>query len=405
MKMKNVFWMSFLLLVAGFAFAADPIQGVGGTLTVAGLQYQPNPAVPGQYIDVWINVQNSKFAAEDVQCRLEPQYPFSIDSNELALRPIGNLVPGQTVVLKYKVRVDTNAVLGDNSLAISCRTSASPWLKAEISISVSTESKSLSVGRISLDREIQPGSNSVLSIELSNAGGSSLRDISVKLDLSDSSVPFIPLEGSTEKRIPIMVGNDKETVQFKIGALASAEPKSYKIPLTITYKDATGASYSLEDTVGVVLSAQPMIDAYVEESSILRDNTGGTILVKIVNRGLSEAKFLNVKILPTGVVSAEPEIFYVGSLDSDDFDTLEYRVFVKGANAKYAVLPLELSFRDANNREYTENSSVSIRLYSEEEIATLGLEPSVGFPWLIVVIVLAGAFLIYKFVWLPRQKK
>jgi hypothetical protein len=407
--MKNgnkilVLILAATMIFAQGVFAAEVTQGIGSTLSVTGLQYLPNPAVPGQYIDVWINVQNSKYDASGVQCRLSPQYPFSIDTNEQADRFVGNLGAGQNVVLKYKVRVDTSAVLGDNKLIISCKTGTSDWAKAEVVISVQAQAKSLSVGSITLSNELEPGSNAILSIQIENEASIPLRDISAKLDLSGTDVPFVPLEGSTEKRISLLGGKASETLNFKISALASAEPKAYKIPLEIAYKDDLGNAYTLDDTVGVMVSAKPSLEAYVEESKILRDNTGGTILVKVVNSGLSAAKFLSVKALDTPSVRVvEPRAYYVGTLASDDFETIEYKLFVSGAGEK-AVMPIVFTYRDANNNQYEQQAAVEIKLYSDAEISQLQLEPQSGTNWLIVIILIAAAFLAYKFFLKKRFK-
>src|SRR3989344_185348 len=88
--------------------AAASSQGLGATLGISGLQYLPNPAVPGQYLDVYFNVQNSKAQNDAVTCELRPEYPFSVDANEKVVREIGFLGTGQNFVLKFKVRVDAN---------------------------------------------------------------------------------------------------------------------------------------------------------------------------------------------------------------------------------------------------------------------------------------------------------
>src|SRR3989338_9309832 len=104
--MRIEFYAIALVLVSSAVFAAENTtkQGIGSSLTVSGLQYLPNPAIPGQYVDVWINVGNAKFDVTGVECKIEPQYPFSLDSNEEASKQIGSLGPGQNFVLKYKIR-------------------------------------------------------------------------------------------------------------------------------------------------------------------------------------------------------------------------------------------------------------------------------------------------------------
>ena len=387
-----------------FASAASS-QSLGGTLSVSGLQYLPQPAVPGQYVDVWMNIQNNKVQAGGVQCELRPEYPFSLDANENALRVIGTLGSGQNFVLKYKVRVDNNAILGDNSLKIACKTLDSDWLEAEMTISLQSQSKSLTIHRFSLDpSEIAPGSTAVMTLELENVASTPVREVTVKLDLSSQDIPLVPIGSVSQQSIPIVGGNARFNVSFSLVALADAAPKAYKVPLSVSYKDHLGNSYSINDTAGIIINAKPVIEAFVEESKILRDNSAGTVIVKVVNRGLSEIKFLSVRAQDTSSVKViTPREFYAGNLESDDFDTIEYSLSVKGAGST-AVLPLTLSYRDANNHEYSQDVSLGFKLYSQDEINEFGLEPQPGVNWLLVVGVLAVAcFIIYRFYWKKRK--
>ncbi|MFH1056752.1 MAG: COG1361 S-layer family protein [Candidatus Micrarchaeota archaeon] len=395
--------VAILLSIAPYSNAAT--QGLGSTLLLSGLQFLPNPAVPGQYVEAWIGVQNNKADAEAVQCELRPEYPFTLDSNENATRNIGNVGTGQSIVLKYKVRVDASAVLGDNALKIACRTGSTGWVEAKMNISVQTQAQSLAVKEISLDTgEIAPGSKATMTVSLENLATTPVRDVSVRLDVTSETLPFAPIQSGTEKTVPFIAGRGKLDVEFKLVAFASAEPKAYKIPLKISFKDYLGNSYSLNDTAGVIVNAKPILETFVEESKILRDNTGGKILVKIVNKGLSEAKFLNVRAhdsLSVKIVS--PQVYYVGNLDSDDFETIEYTLFVTNAG-KRASVPLTLEYRDANNNEYTDEAIADFQLYSDDEIAKLGLEQAVGTNWLLFIAIAVAAFAGYKFWWKKRAK-
>lgn len=377
---------------------ADSGQGLGGTLGVSGLQYLPNPAMPGQYIDVYINVQNNKAQANAVQCELRPEYPFSIDSNEQAKKDIGTLSAGQNFVLKYKVRVDPAAILGDNNLKVACRTSDTDWVEAKMSISVQSQTKSVMIESITMNPlEIEPGSKGIMTVKIKNIASVPVRDVSIKLDLSGDNTPLAPIEGSTEKIFPVLDGNRELEVSFKLVSLADADAKAYKIPIRVSFKDYLGNSYTLNDTVGVILNSKPMIDAFVDSSKILRDNTGGTVIIKVVNRGLSEAKFLNVQAEDSDAVKVvEPKVFYVGNLKSDDFDTIEYKLFVTKAGS-LASFSVTLTFRDANNNQYEQKIPIQIKLYSEQDITKFGLEQKQEFNWLPIIILLIIAGAVYWF--------
>ena len=397
--------MAVLFLSFGQLVFAASSQSLGGTLSISGLQYLPSPATPGQYVDVWINVQNTKYQADSIACELRPEYPFSIDANEDALRTIGTLGPGQNFVLKYKVRIDPSAVLGDNSLKVACKTSDSGWIEAKTAVSIQAQSKSLIIEKVfSNPSEIEPGYRALVVVEVANIAPNAVREVTLRLDLASADLPLAPIGSATEQNIALIPGNSNATFTFNVVALADAAPKAYKVPLKLLFKDYLGNTYSLNDTAGIVVNAKPVLEAFIEQSKLLRDGTTGTVIVKVVNRGLGSVKFLNIGASDTPTVKVvEPKEFYAGNLESDDFDTIEYKLAVNGAGSK-AVLPLTLSYRDANNHEYSQDALVEFKLYTQEEISKFGLEPEAGTNWLLVIAVMAIAgFLLYRFYWKKRK--
>ena len=394
---KSIVAIAFLLLALPYAHAAN--ASLGGSLSVSGLQYLPSPALPGQYIEVYINVQNNRVQVDSVLCELRPEYPFSLDANENAERQIGTLGAGQNFVLKYKVRVDPSSVLGDNNLKVACKTRDTGWIEAKIPISVQSQARSLVIQQIILDpEEIEPGSQGTITLHVNNIATTPVRDVSVKLDLTSETLPFAPIESATEKNIPFIGGSQEYDVSFKLVSFADAQPNAYKIPVKISFKDYLGNAYTLNDTIGVILNSKPVLEAFVDESKIIRENSGGIVLVKIINRGLSDAKFLNAIAKDSATVQVvEPKAFYVGNLGSDDFDTIEYKLFITKAENNRASFPLELTYRDANNNQYSQEAVVELRLYSEDEISRLGLEAKQGVNWFVILVIAAIAFGAYWF--------
>ena len=122
--MKKVLLISLLVsFILLSLISAQPSQQINYTtssgsigIVVTQLNYQPYPANPGEYFDLWIQAQYiGSYSAPNATFILEPDYPFSIDPNESAMMNFINL--GSTpVLLHYKVKVDQNAVQGDNTL-------------------------------------------------------------------------------------------------------------------------------------------------------------------------------------------------------------------------------------------------------------------------------------------------
>ena len=67
-----------------------------------------------------------------------------------------------------------------------------------------------------------------------------------------------------------------------------------------------------------------------------------------------------------------PQEVYVGNIDSDDYETAEFDIYVEKSSSKNLMLPLHLEYMDANNKPYSKDIEVALVLYSKEELKKLG---------------------------------
>ena len=47
-----------------------------------------------------------------------------------------------------------------------------------------------------------------------------------------------------------------------------------------------------------------------------------------------------------------PAEVYVGNIDSDDYETADFKISLNKVKEKEVILPLSLEYKDANNNEY-----------------------------------------------------
>src|SRR3989339_1179438 len=122
-----------LILMAVIAIAENPS---GVDLKVTLLSHDPDPVEPGNYADLSFKIENwGTRAAEQTIVELLPQYPFSLDPGTNPQKAIGN-IPGlqfsqNAVIVKYRVKVDENAVDGKNLIKIRYKISTSDWITPE----------------------------------------------------------------------------------------------------------------------------------------------------------------------------------------------------------------------------------------------------------------------------------
>jgi len=230
-----------------------------------------------------------------------------------------------------------------------------------------------------------------------------VKNVQLKLDLSDTTLPLVPIGSTNEINLLELKPNSEELVTFKLIAKPDASSEVYKIPLTMQYSDIDGTAYTKTNIFGITIGGKPELDVLIDSSTIYSKNTAGNILIKVVNMGSSDLKFVNVVLQPSpnyDIVSSATD--YLGKVDSDDYGTAEFKIYVKTTKDHIVDIPLKITFRDALNNEYARDYNLTLQLYTEEQAKQLGITKSgsmLGILVVIVVVVGAGYY------FLKRKKK
>ncbi|MBN2094852.1 MAG: COG1361 S-layer family protein [Candidatus Aenigmarchaeota archaeon] len=377
------------------AFAYEP-DFPAISMTV--LRYEPFPAQPGSYVKLWIRIENFGMKpAENFMVVLDPEYPFYLDPSENDTRHIRYLEGFENILIDYKLRVAPDAVQGDNELKIRYSTGDRDiWVQKTLKVNVQTLDKNIDIVSVS-SRNVAPGGTVPLEVMLLNNGDASLRDISLKLDLS--SLPFYPINSTSEKKIYLMEKGKSTSVSFELMASPTADCQPYKVPVTLSYKSLDGTQYSRSDYLTIVVCSMPDLVMGLESSEILYSGTSGTVTVNIVNKGLSDVKLLTLELLGGDYEIISPASVYVGNLESDDFDTVDYDLYINESGE----IPLQFlaAYRDANNGEHKAEFTVPLKIYTKEELSRYQLVPAQDNTGLFILLLLA-AVVAY---WYYRRKK
>lgn len=210
--------------------------------------------------------------------------------------------------------------------------------------------------------DIEPGSNAVISFQLENVAPHQLRDIVMQLELPSQFAP----QDVSKKKIRTLEGLSKIETKFTIIALPTAAEGIYKIPFAVSYIDEIGNSYSENNTISLKVAVQPKIFIELTSSDIYEGNLLGKINIKVANIGIGDIKFLVVELLPSEgyeVIGTNKD--YVGALDSDDYETVDFKIKVN--EAKEIALKLKLDYADLNNKEYTNTVEIPLKVISTSE--------------------------------------
>lgn len=361
---------------------------------VSTFKYEPYPVTPGRYFDLWLRIENTGQEKIDAEFNLTPLYPFSLDENEKPGRKIGDLNGMETTLLHYKVRADVNAVEGSNPLHFKILSNGA-LSTANINIWVQAIDANVGINSIS-SKSMTPGQASPVEINLENFGDSSLTDINVKMDLTASDNPFVPINSTSEKKTSVIEPRSKETITFQMMPLPNSKAGTYKIPITISYVDGTGKNYSKSSIIALTVGATPDIGVTIPDSKVFAKGEIGDIGIKVTNKGLTNIKFVNVYLNNTKNYDVLSEnSVYVGNIDSDDYSTADYRIKLNKVSDGKAPMVLVLEYLDANNNKYNEEMVVYLKVVSAKDKGVDGNGNGSG-TIIFAIIIIAAGYYFYK---------
>ncbi len=364
---------------------------------VHNLKYEPYPAEPGSYVDVWIKIQNSGYFPTDVKFKLVPKYPFILGESEEEEKDLGEVGSGETALVKYKIRVNSNAVEGSTPLHYEIKTSRTT-IKSTLNIWVQTVDAEIAVSSIE-PYILVPGKITPVKIEVENRADSPMNNINIKLNVSN--VPFVPINSTAEKGINLIEPKQKEPIVFNLMAMPAASANAYKVPIEIRYVDGVGKNYTKSSVIGLIIGSEPEITMSIASSEIYKKGDTGKISLKIVNKGLTDIKLMNIvlKESPDYNIISE-ETVYIGNIDTDDYETADYRIKAKKVKKGILILNVELDYLDANNNRFTQLREVELKVVSAK---ALGVKGGSGFARIIFLIIIIGVGFYYYRKWEKKK--
>ncbi len=399
--MKKAVPFIIFLIIIGIASAAVNTQyfGKSPNLLVSISRQEPDPVEPGKEIEVSFKIDNNGTTANNIVFEILPEYPFSLLEGESQARSLGTIGTSQSskqaVIERFRLKVAQDAGDGYHKIKIRYKDSNyNTWTALEnFRIKVQTSDALLGVDRFfSVPAVTAPGDKAKLSIDLKNYASSSLKNIKVSLDLTEAeegSMPFAPIGSSNEKVFNYLESNSVLPVSFDLLVDSGAVSKAYKITLKFGYSDYLNKNYSKSSFVTLIVGDKPDLGITLERTEVYTPETPGNVVLRLVNKGNPDIKFLNVKVLQSEnvkVIGADES--YIGKLDSDDFSTAEFKLFLKGENS--IRIPVQVSYKDTNNNDYRENREVELKLYSNGEAKALGVKSGNGYTWIIILLIIIG---------------
>ncbi|MCJ7450264.1 MAG: COG1361 S-layer family protein [Candidatus Nanohaloarchaeota archaeon QJJ-9] len=395
MKKKAILFVSFIMLVS-------LVQAAGPTVNfeIKKRKTEPAPLRTSEYADVWLKVVNQgSMEAENANVTFIPSYPFETDPGEKTSWDLGTMYPGEEYRIHMQVKVDENAVHGTNYLNFkSYLPSSGVEVEEKVPVEIRTDDAALVVSNIDFPEKVGPGTSNSMGLSIKNLADSQLKNIDVSLGLASEELPFAT-RGTSMNRIEKIEPGESAETSFDISADQDAENGLYKIPITLEYEDEAGNQHTTEPITGLVVGGSSDLEVGVNQKDDLFPGSKGSVTLRITNQGDGRARFVSLKV-PEGEgyeVLSTSEI-YLGNMDSDDYQTAEFDLYVE--NGSDISLPAELHYRDDTGEKIEDTRHVDLQVYGQDEISKYNLQE--GRSFLLIAGIIALALIGGIFYWKKR---
>jgi hypothetical protein len=237
----------------------------------------------------------------------------------------------------------------------------------------------------------QPGSEQEITVQIKNTLDEDAKDVSLTLDLTDLPFSITGLENNPDE----ISEGDSEKFDFTIKATSSAKAGDYQIPYILNYN----ANETKKGTFTLTIEADPeLVYSVSAETPIVGSQTKVTL--KIVNKGLGDAKFVSVTLIPSGYTLLSNENVYIGTISSDDSQNENFEVIFTQQNP---TITAQVEYKDFNNKLVIKTINLPVTIYSQEQALKLGIITSnnTGTYIVLALVGIAGWIIIRK----VRKKK
>tara|TARA_Y100000310_G_scaffold69026_1_gene64376 strand:+ start:4779 stop:5693 length:915 start_codon:yes stop_codon:yes gene_type:complete len=236
-----------------------------------------------------------------------------------------------------------------------------------------------------------PGEGSVLKMVIENTGAKFINDIVITFNSTDE---IVLINDYSRRKISRLESGESKEITFDIIVLPNIGEGVYKPGIVLDYVNHIGEERQDVGEIGLAVKGAPVIFAKVDSTEIHSKNKIGEVSIMFVNNDVADMKFLTVELLKSKdykIINSGKE--YVGDLDSDDFESVDFRISLKSRKDKIP-LPLKITYTDALNNKKSENIETILTVFSAKE---LGIKSSGSSRVIVIIVILCGVgYYFYK---------
>ncbi len=387
-----------LLLLSMPATAAE-----GADLQVSILRYEPIPAEIGEYVTVWVKLENLGYArGDDVKIRMVPEYPFSLDSQSNAIKEIGILTPDNAAVEEFRLFVDNDAREGIETIEVWYQEDTdNTWYKEEFDIQVGSTTFD-SRGNVQLQGSpviepevFMPGDRGTVEIMLMNMATTNTVTVDGEEYDTNARVQSATLEGPDG----IVVTTDSYSGNGVIGPGESLN-LTYNVMVEDDVEDGTyylqlstvGSSHVYNNNWRIPLKVDSSAVRVIPSTPLRIEDGEGTIEFDVANIHPNVLSSVSIQLEAEGF-EFSPAEYFIGTMDPDELFTIEFDAnAIEPEDELSSELVISADYRNGMNDHGNVVSVREIEHALVEEDNQLGIAIGV----LVVVAIAVAGYMMYR---------
>lgn len=399
-------WVIGLVLIS-FLICTPAAAANGADLQVSILQYQPVPAEIGEYVTVWVKIENIGFSrAENVAVRMVPEYPFSLDSPANANRTTGVLNPERAAVHEYRLFVDESARDGVETIEVWYREgNEGVWYKQEFDIRIglsafdSRGSVQLQGSPVMEPEVFMPGDRGTIRLTLFNAATSPTIVVGGEEFDTNARIQSASLEGTDGIEVTtgtyhgsgIIGPGESVNLTYNIRVGDDVEDGTYYLYLAVA-----GNSHALSNNWRIPIRIDSSSVRVIPSSPLVLENGAGTLEFDVANIHPNRLSSVSVRLQAEGI-EFSPSEYFIGSMDPDELFTIQFEAS-SADNRSFSPRELTIiaNYRNGVNQHSSVADTRQLRSVEVQDSSNLGVALAV----ILLAGLVVGGYMMYR-----RRKK
>ncbi len=359
---REMFHILFCIFLLSTAFMVNASASSAASMKVDIVSYEPFPARIGEHVDVWVKIENTGYGRADaVSIKMEPEYPFILDSQNNAIRNIGIMSPETESLQRFRLFVDENARVGTGSVDVYYRTNNEDiWYRSSFDLNVGSNTFN-SKGTLELTdiecrpRVLMPVDVATLNFVLTNTADKDVVTIAgVDFD-TNARVQSALLKGTEGIEVisDIYTGSgvigpgDSIILSYNIRIDNDIAKGTHHLELFMT-----GNSHAYNNNWRIPVDVDPTSLKVIPIKTMELVNGEGQLEFEVANTHPNTLNSVSVKLEAENVVFS-PEEYFIGSMGPDELFTIE--IDAKSSSQDLSVpVTISVEYRNGMNQHSTE---------------------------------------------------